>query len=315
MAAVAAAPAPAPAAAGAAAVANGSAAATVAAVKAAKPKTKYLSAEQLKFWVDTGCLQVKANDMWSAEELKALIDGVNTMDSWPDKAGAWMKYYEKKGGSKPADAKAADGKADAKAAAAAADAKPDLILQRIENFVQFNEPLQKLLRGKLEDVASELFAETSILYKEKINYKLPGGAGFEPHQDISAGWWMYNQSIHISALVTIDEATKENGCLEVVYGKHKLGKLAPDWKAIPEDVVKTLDWVMLPTKPGDCFFFDSYVPHRSGPNTTQKPRRVLYATYAKLAEGDFREKYYADKRLSFPPDIERIPGKDYSYKI
>lgn len=298
----AAAPAPAPAA------ANG-AAAVVAAVKAAKPKTKYLTAEQLKFWADTGCLQIKANDMWSADELKALIDGVNTMDAWPDKAGHWMKYYEKKAGGKT-DAKAADAKGDAKDAA-----KPELILQRIENFVQYNEPLQKLLRGKLEDVASELFAESAILYKEKINYKLPGGAGFEPHQDISAGWWMYNQSIHISALVTIDEATKENGCLEVVYGKHKVGKLAPDWKAIPEDVCKTLEWVMLPTKPGDCFFFDSYVPHRSGPNTTQKPRRVLYATYAKLAEGDFREKYYADKRLSFPPDIERVPGKDYSYKI
>jgi hypothetical protein len=70
---------------------------------------------------------------------------------------------------------------------------------------------------------------------------MPGGAGFEPHQDISAGWWMYGQSIHISALVTVDEATPANGCLEVVYGKHKAGKLGPDWKAIPEDVCRQLD--------------------------------------------------------------------------
>jgi len=126
---------------------------------------------------------------------------------------------------------------------------------------------------------------------------------------------MYGQTLHISTLITIDEATIDNGCLEVVYGKHKQGKLAADWKEIPGDVVSTLQFVPVQTKPGDIVFFDSYVPHRSGPNLTQKPRRVLYATYAKLVEGDWRDKYYADKRKSYPPDIEREGGKNYEYKI
>jgi len=281
-----------------AAAATAAMATATAAVLAAKPKATYLSREQIQFWLDNGCLAIKAKDIWSDEELKALIDGVNMMDSWQDTPGHWMKYYEVKnvvnGDGEPTETK---------------------LLQRIENFVQYNPALEQLCRGKLQSISSELFAEASILYKEKINYKMPGGAGFEPHQDISAGWWMYGQSIHISALVTVDETTPANGCLEVVYGKHKAGKLGPDWKAIPEDVCRQLEWVALPTKPGDCFFFDSYVPHRSGPNTTDKPRRVLYATYAKLKEGDLRDRYFADKRLSFPPDCERIPGKDYSYKI
>jgi len=42
---------------------------------------------------------------------------------------------------------------------------------------------------------------------------------------------------------------------------------------------------------------------------------VCYTTYAKKSEGDFRKKYYEDKRKSFPPDIEREAGKVYEYKI
>jgi len=50
-------------------------------------------------------------------------------------------------------------------------------------------------------------------------------------------------------------------------------------------------------------------------NETDKPRKILYVTYAKESEGDFRERYYRDKRASFPPDIEREEGKVYQYKI
>lgn len=55
--------------------------------------------------------------------------------------------------------------------------------------------------------------------------------------------------------------------------------------------------------------------HASGPNKTDKPRRIIYTTYAKKSEGDLRDRYYADKRKSFPPDIERDPNQTYEYKI
>ena len=62
-------------------------------------------------------------------------------------------------------------------------------------------------------------------------------------------------------------------------------------------------------------FFDSYTPHRSGPNLTDKPRRVLYVTYNRLSEGEHRATYYADKRRSYPPDCEREPGKTYVFRV
>ncbi len=42
---------------------------------------------------------------------------------------------------------------------------------------------------------------------------------------------------------------------------------------------------------------------------------MLYITYNKLSEGDSREQYYTDKRNNYPPDIERDPDKDYSFKV
>ena len=70
-----------------------------------------------------------------------------------------------------------------------------------------------------------------------------------------------------------------------------------------------------PTAPGDVVFFDSYAPHQSAPNLTDRRRRVLYVTYNRLADGDHRAQYYADKRLSFPPDIEREPDQEYVFRV
>jgi len=253
-----------------------------------------LTAEQLAAYDRDGFLLIKAKDVWTAAEQKLMVDSVNLMNDWPDKAGAYMKYYENNRND-PAAAK---------------------LLCRIENFTQYNPGLEFLLNGdKLMDMSTDLFGERSVMYKEKVNYKLPGGDGFAPHQDVAAGWWMYKQSLHLSCLVSIDPATAENGCLEVVAGKHMDGMLSDDWKEIPESTVKSMQWDLVPTEPGDVLFFDSYVPHRSAPNNTNKSRRVLYVTYAKRSEGDFRERYYADKRASFPPDIERDPSKKYEYKI
>jgi hypothetical protein len=34
-----------------------------------------------------------------------------------------------------------------------------------------------------------------------------------------------------------------------------------------------------------------------------------------LSAGDHLERYYADKRASYPPDIERDPDKEYRYRV
>lgn len=257
------------------------------------PFTYHLTVDQIHQFHRDGFLVIKGADLWTADELNLLVDGTNEIDNWPDMAGKWMKYYEKQLG-----------------------ANGEKLLCRIENFVDFHAGMKYLLTGqKLVGLTSQLFGEQATLYKEKINYKLPGGDGFAPHQDVAAGWWMYGQSFHISALIAVDHAHVQNGCLEVVRGKHNEGMLSEPWKEVDPQHVESSKWEYVETAPGDLVFFDSYVPHRSSVNKTTKPRRVLYATYAKASEGEWRAQYYADKRLSFPPDIERTNGLKYEYKI
>lgn len=114
--------------------------------------------------------------------------------------------------------------------------------------------------------------------------------------------------------VAIDAATIENGCLEVAIGEHKRGLFSqnPAHGGLTEAEEAKLTWTPVPLEVGDVLVFSSWLPHRSGPNRTNKSRRALYVTYNSKYDGDFREKYYVDKRDRFPPKNERVPGKDYS---
>jgi ectoine hydroxylase-related dioxygenase (phytanoyl-CoA dioxygenase family) len=186
------------------------------------------------------------------------------------------------------------------------------VVQRIENFCPFHPGFDRVVRGgRLLDWTAALLDGPAVLFKEKINFKMPGAPGFKAHQDQQAGWTRY-APIFITALVTLDPATVENGCLEMVPGRHRDGLLGEEWNPLSED---GLDLVPVPTAPGDVIFFDSFAPHASKPNLTGSPRRVLYLTYNAAGYGDHRVQYFADKRAAFPPDVERAAGASYVFKV
>src|SRR5215468_9011592 len=189
------------------------------------------------------------------------------------------------------------------------------LVQRIENFYPYHGEFRALIDGPaLRGRVAALFGEPVELFKDKINFKLPGGDGFKPHQDQQAGWWNY-AGLFITALVSIDATTEENGCLELCAGQHTRGLVGSEWTPLTDEDMKRMHARPVPTRPGDVVFFDSYTPHASGPNLTSERRRVLYITYNRQSAGDHRVQYYADKRKSFPPDIERDPTKTYTYRV
>ncbi len=186
------------------------------------------------------------------------------------------------------------------------------ILSRMEDIEPYHAGFSELFtKSEIQQITSQLFHDDSVLFKDKINFKMPGGDGFKAHQDVQAGWDKYGK-LHITALISIDASTIENGCLEMAGGYHDRGLIGEKWKPLEEN---SLDYESIPTQPGDAVFFDSFVPHRSGPNLTNDKRRVLYVTYNAAAEGDKRRKYYDDKRLSYPPDIERLTDKEYVFRV
>jgi hypothetical protein len=214
-------------------------------------------------WVRTGDLD--------ETRVGALPRWVDEVASWPDDDGEWLHYREQ------------------------ADDGPKLC--RSENFVPFHAPLRALLTaGSMIETASALIGEPAVLYKEKINYKPSGGAGYAPHQDAPAYRFV---ALHVSCMVAVDAATIGNGCLEVVSGAHHDLLPTDDRGCIRADVVETLPWTPVELRAGETLWFHSRAPHRSGPNRTRTARRALYPTYNAAAEGDLRAAYYAQKLAEF----------------
>ena len=48
---------------------------------------------------------------------------------------------------------------------------------------------------------------------------------------------------------------------------------------------------------------------------SERMRRIYFATYNRKSAGDHLAQYYADKRKSYPPDIEREAGKAYVFRV
>ncbi len=250
---------------------------------------RVLSEAQMERFHRDGFLVVRA--MYSDQEAGLISEWTEEVASYPEVPGKIMMYFEESRN---------DGAR---------------ILCRIENFVPFHEGFFTLITARrMQRVVSELFGEPAVLFKDKINFKLPGGDGFKSHQDVQAGWDDYAR-LHITAMIAIDASNEENGSLEVIAGLHKQGVLGSMWAPLTDEDTGAAAYVPVHCQPGDAVFFGSYAPHRSNPNRSGKARRVLYITYNKASEGDSREQYYADKRRSYPPDIERDPGKDYSFRV
>jgi hypothetical protein len=216
----------------------------------------------------TGWLLTRTLDDHGVAELRRWVDEVA---SWPDDGDGWLHHRE------------------------LTDDGPQLC--RSENLIPFHDGLRRLLTtGPLLETASALLGQPAVLYKEKVNYKLAGGAGYAPHQDAPAYPFI---DAHVSCMVAVDDATVANGCLEVVEAMHHEVLPQDAGGCIHPDVVAELTWRAVEVPAGWTLWFHSRTPHRSGPNTSGVPRRALYPTYNALAEGDLRADYYAAKLARF----------------
>jgi len=189
------------------------------------------------------------------------------------------------------------------------------VLSRIEKFAEFHADLGALVRSpRVVEPVADLLGEEAVLFKDKINFKLPGGGGFAPHQDIQPGWDRY-ASYFISVMIAIDPNTIENGCLELAAGHHARGLIGRRWEPLEGRELDGVEFIAYPMAPGDAVFFDCFTPHESKPNLTDHPRRNIYLTYNRASEGDHRARYFADKRKSYPPDFERDPTATYLFRV
>jgi 2-aminoethylphosphonate dioxygenase len=225
----------------------------------------------------------------SGDDTARLARFTDEITAWPEVPGKWMRYYERR----PGD----DGK----------------MLARIENFVPYHEALAALLTtGPVREVLAECAGEPVVLFKDKINFKYPGGAAFTPHQDYPA-YVNFGVGHHVTLMAPVDPFTPENGCLVMALDACERTILPQNRDGtVRQDVLDRLATTPLLAEPGDVIVFDAWVPHWSGRNESAGPRRSYYMTFNPASAGDHRTAYYARKRECFPPEYERQPGVDYA---
>jgi ectoine hydroxylase-related dioxygenase (phytanoyl-CoA dioxygenase family) len=181
------------------------------------------------------------------------------------------------------------------------------VICRTENVSACHDRVRSLVDGRLRTLATERLGEPASAFKDKINYKHPGGAGFSPHQDAPA---YPGVGRVLSLLVAIDECTTESGCLWIAPDVDRL--LATDDRGVVmPDVVEDLNWSPLELAAGDGVCLTGFTPHYSEVNRSDRPRRVLVASYSPSSEQYGRAGYYASRRLA----MERASAPDGRFRI
>lgn len=162
---------------------------------------------------------------------------------------------------------------------------PELSLWKILNPDRFDPLLENFTKTpKLLDAVESLIGSDLMAFLLMYIYKPPGVPNtIHPfHQDgVYFPFGPLNQCL--GTWTPLDDATKDNGTLEVIKGSHKLElqshgmrkELTNAFAFEVEGFYDHPDRTVLEVKAGDCVLFHPHLLHTTGGNKTQGHRRVL----------------------------------------
>ena len=137
-------------------------------------------------------------------------------------------------------------------------------------------------------------------FHSKLMQKEPKvGGAWEWHQDY--GYWYKNEFLlpeqMMSVMIAITDANKANGCLQVIKGSHKMGRIEHGFAGeqvgasqhYVDLALKTMELAYVEIKAGDALFFHSNILHRSEANTSDTARWSLISVYNRAANIPYNE--------------------------
>ena len=172
---------------------------------------------------------------------------------------------------------------------------------------------------KVVSTSEQLLGGEVYHYHSKLVMKEPRiGGKQEWHQDY--GYW-YNNGLltpdALSVFVPLDQCTRENGCLQVIAGSHKCGRIehaftggqtGADVERVREilgDKSGRFYHFHVEMSPGDALFFHSNVLHMSEPNDSEMVRRALIMAYNRRDNSAGRAEVAGHHPMYSP--IDRVP--------
>ncbi|TVS19343.1 MAG: phytanoyl-CoA dioxygenase family protein [Planctomycetaceae bacterium] len=156
--------------------------------------------------------------------------------------------------------------------------------------------------ARMVDAVEQLLQDEVYHYHSKLSAKEPKiGGAWEWHQDY--GYWYNNGCLFpdmLSVFIAIDPCTKENGCMQVLRGSHKMGRIdhgfageqtGADLERV-QQAKKRLELVYCEMKPGTALFFHGNTLHTSEANLSEHPRWGLICCYNTKSNNPYKEHHH-----------------------
>ena len=153
----------------------------------------------------------------------------------------------------------------------------------------------------VNSVAALLEGDSPVChFHSKLLQKAPKvGGAWEWHQDY--GYWYKNEFLlpnqMMSVMVAITAANKANGCIQVIRGSHKMGRIEHGFAGeqvgasqhYVDLALKSMDLVYVEIQAGDALFFHSNLLHRSEANLSEKARWSIISVYNRALNIPYNE--------------------------
>ena len=144
---------------------------------------------------------------------------------------------------------------------------------------------------RIVEPLEQLFADRVRYYYQLQMLKDPQTGGWQYHQDYGYHYEQFFYPAFASVMVALDSATRANGCLKVVRGSNRLGRLEHQASgsqliADPQRVamaLREMEEVYCELVPGSVLYFHGNTLHASEPNLSSQPRWSLIYAYVAAA--------------------------------
>jgi hypothetical protein len=155
---------------------------------------------------------------------------------------------------------------------------------------------------RMVDACEQIVDDEVYHYHSKMIMKdAKVGGAWTWHQDY--GYWYQNGVLFpdlVSVFIAVDPCTKANGCLQVIKGSQRLGRIdhvltgqqaGADTGRVDE-VLKRLPLVHVEMNPGDALFFHPNLLHRSDRNRSDHPRWSMICCYNARHNDPYKEAHH-----------------------